>query len=33
MIRDDFVAYQVVAEQLHDQRGVLVALLRQGVEF
>lgn len=25
--------YQVVTEQLHDERGVLVALLGQGVEL
>lgn len=27
------VAYQVVTEQLHDEGGVLVALLAEGVEL
>jgi hypothetical protein len=27
------IAYQVVTEKLHDESGVLVALLTEGVEF
>lgn len=26
-------AYQVISEQLHDESGVLVALLAEGIEF
>lgn len=31
--RGEMTAYQVVSEELHDQGGVLVALLAQGVEL
>ena len=27
------ISYQVIAEKLHDQCGILVALLTKGVEF
>lgn len=33
MQRDSGSTYEVVTEELHDESGVLVALLAQGVEL
>jgi hypothetical protein len=33
MIEGSYCTYQVVTEELHNEGGVLVALLAQGVEF